>query len=125
MNVTSLRPEKLVGLALAGGRYRVLSHLGEGNMAYVYKAYDNRLDTKVAIKVPKAEKMAEADYLYRFRRESLLMVRLTHPHVIQILDVGEQDSLPYVVMQFLAGGILKDRISSTIHGTNCMPAIKL
>lgn len=106
----SMQPEGMIGVSLAERRYRVLSQLGEGSMAYVYKAFDNRLETNVVIKIPKAEKIADSEFQARFRRESQLMVRLTHPHVVKILDVGEHQAVPFVVMQFLSGGTLKDRI---------------
>ena len=118
-------PEKLVGVALSERRYRVLSVLGEGSMAYVYKAYDNRLDTNVVIKVPKPAQLKNADFMIRFRRESQLMVRLTNPHVVQILDVGEYEELPFVVMQFLAGGTLKDRITPQDSQSGCLPTESL
>lgn len=110
MPVSSFQPQHVIGQTLADDRYRIAEKLGEGSMAWVFKARDARLQTDVVIKVPKVEKITEADFLERFRRESQLMVRLTHPHVVSILDVGEHDDLPYVVMQYLAGGTLKDQI---------------
>ncbi|MFY9255010.1 MAG: serine/threonine-protein kinase [Fuerstiella sp.] len=113
MSAKTSSPAKLVGSALADRRYRILSLLGEGSMAFVYKAYDNRLDTKVVIKVPKPERLASVDFMQRFRRESQLMVQLTHPNIVQILDVGEHMDAPFVVMKLLAGGTLKEQFSTT------------
>lgn len=101
--------QDLIGQSLSDGRYRILSHLGEGSMAYVFMAHDNRLQTEVVIKVPKPEKIATGDFRERFCREGQLMVRLTHPHVVQILDVGEYQQFPFVVMNYLGGGTLKER----------------
>ncbi|MCA9085127.1 MAG: serine/threonine protein kinase [Planctomycetaceae bacterium] len=114
----------LTGLTLAQGRYRVLGHLGQGSMAFVYRAYDNRLETDVVIKVPTPEKAADAEFRIRFQRESQLLVRLTHPHVVKILDVGDHNGLPFVVMQFLSGGTLKDRFPqrSASHSSDTIPA---
>ncbi|MEZ6123826.1 MAG: serine/threonine-protein kinase [Planctomycetaceae bacterium] len=104
-------PEDRIGVHLAEKRYRVVAHLGEGSMAFVFRAYDSRLETDVVIKIPRPEKVADPDFLMRFRRESQLMVRLTHPHVVKILDVGEHQETPFVAMQFLSGGTLKDQIT--------------
>lgn len=103
-------PDDLVGESLAGGRYQVISKLGNGSMAYVLRATDSRLNTDVVVKVPKPEKMTDRDIRERFLRESQLMVELTHPHVVKVLDVGEHLDLPYVIMQLLSGGSLTDRI---------------
>src|SRR6056297_2064010 len=91
-------------------RYEIQSQLGEGSMGFVYKAFDSRLETDVVVKVPRPEKIADAEFAERFRRESQLMVRLTNPHVVPILDVGDIDGIPFVVMNFLSGGTLKERI---------------
>ena len=100
----------LVGESLANGRYKVTGQLGKGSMAYVYRARDTRLKTDVVIKVPKPEKAAGKEIRGRFHREGRLLVRLTHPHIVTILDVGEYGRLPYVVMQLLGGGTLADRM---------------
>ncbi|APZ95840.1 serine/threonine-protein kinase [Fuerstiella marisgermanici] len=104
------KPEDLIGVSLANGRYKVIDKLGKGSMAYVLRASDSRLLTDVVVKVPKPEKMTDDDIRERFRRESQLLVQLTHPHVVKVLDVGEYCELPYVVMQLLSGGTLTDLI---------------
>lgn len=110
----------LVGRELSNGRYQVLSQFGSGSMAYVFRASDNRLETDVIIKVPKPEKITSDDFRERFRRESQLLVRLSHPHVVKVLDVGEVDDLPYVVMQLLSGGTLLDRLRDDCNEVNQM-----
>lgn len=110
----------LVGSTLPGGRYKVLSQFGSGSMAYVFRASDNRLETDVIIKVPKPEKITTDDFRERFKRESQLLVRLSHPHVVKVVDVGEFDDLPYVVMQLLSGGTLLDRMRSDSNELNQM-----
>lgn len=110
----------LVGRELSNGRYKVLSQFGSGSMAYVFRASDNRLETDVIIKIPKPEKITSDDFRERFRRESQLLVRLSHPHVVKVLDVGETDDLPYVVMQLLSGGTLSDRMAKDSDELNQM-----
>lgn len=110
----------LVGSTLPGGRYTVLSQYGSGSMAYVFRASDNRLETDVIIKVPKPEKITTDDFRDRFKRESQLLVRLSHPHVVKVVDVGEFDDLPYVVMQLLSGGTLLDRMRKDSNKLNQM-----
>ena len=106
------QPEDLIGVSLANDRYKIVSKLGKGSMAYVLRASDSRLLTDVVVKVPKPEKMTDDDIRDRFRRESQLLVQLTHPHVVKVLDVGEYQDLPYVVMQLLSGGTLTELINA-------------
>ena len=106
----------LVGVELAGGRYRITSGFGNGSMAWVMRATDSRLLTDVVVKVPRPSRMADREILSRFRRESRLMVQLSHPHIVKVLDVGEYKKLPYVVMQLLTGGTLSDRIAREPKG---------
>jgi eukaryotic-like serine/threonine-protein kinase len=107
-----------VGTEIADGRYLVLAKIGEGSMGHVYRAHDRHLDTDVVIKFPVApEGSADAaSYLDRFSRESRSMIRLSHPHIVKVIDVGEDDGLPYVVMAYLDGGSLKDRIEPLADG---------
>ena len=99
-----------VGLDLADGRYKVTSKLGSGSMGYVFKAFDHRLETTVVIKVPMRAGMEDEDFRRRFLLESQLLIRLSHPHIVRIIDVGTAEGLPYVVMQYLSGGTLRDRM---------------
>lgn len=108
---TITSPEDLIGVSLASDRYKIVGRLGKGSMAYVLRAFDSRLLTDVVVKVPKPEKMTDGDIRDRFKRESQLLVQLSHPHVVKVLDVGEYNELPYVVMQLLSGGTLTDRIN--------------
>jgi serine/threonine protein kinase len=95
------------------GRYRILEQLGEGGMATVYKAYDTRLECDVAIKVIRVDQFGAAvleHMLKRFEREAKTLARLTHPNIVGIIDYGEFDSAPFLVMEFLPGGTLKERL---------------
>lgn len=99
-----------VGVFLANGRYQVNLKLGEGGMGTVYRARDRNLDCDVVIKVPRPAVLDDEEFAGRFAREIRSLVQLQHPHVVRVLDVGEQDGLPFAVMQFLAGGSLHDRM---------------
>jgi WD40 repeat protein/tRNA A-37 threonylcarbamoyl transferase component Bud32 len=98
-----------VGLTLAAGRYEVTAKLGEGGMGSVYRARDHHLGCEVVIKVPRRSLLEEAEFAGRFAREIRSLVRLAHPHIVKVTDVGEHDGLPFAVMQYLAGGSLRDR----------------
>src|SRR5262245_57113842 len=96
------------GLKLAGGRYEVRSRLGTGGMGLVYLARDHNLDCDVVLKTPRPD-VFTGPALARFTREIRSLVRLVHPHIVKILDVGEQDGVPYVILQHLAGGSLRQK----------------
>ena len=106
------KPEEFAGVTLADGRYKVKSQLGKGSMAYVFLAADSRLETDVVIKVPKPEIFTTKDFRERFKRETQLLVKFSHPHVVSVLDIGEFENLPYVVMQLLSGGSLADQMNA-------------
>jgi serine/threonine-protein kinase len=87
-------------------------------MGQVYLAHDGRLETDVVLKFPGAgEKTSSGpEFLDRFSREIRSLIQFSHPHIVKVFDVGEAGGHPFVVMQFLAGGSLKDRITSGPHG---------
>lgn len=118
MGAGLLDPEFLIGASLSDDRFKIVARLGAGSMAVVYRAFDYRLETDVVVKVPKKEKLQDTRLRERFRRESRLLVQLQHPHVVGILDVGEYQNLPFVVMQYLSGGCLLDRL----QGNNKQPS---
>src|SRR6266446_4518827 len=97
------------GTELAGGRYRVAAQVPGGGMAEVYRAWDRNLQTEVIIKIPLADLLRNPTFAARFSREVRSLVRLTHPRIVKVLDVGEHAGVPYAVMQYLAGGSLRDR----------------
>ena len=102
-----------VGREIASGRYKVLKRLGVGSMGQVFLAFDRKLETKVVIKCPEsegAETIGDA-LLKRFDLEIRSLVDLSHPHIVKIIDVGVDDGHPYVVMQYLLGGSLRDRMN--------------
>ncbi len=91
------------------GRYEIVSPLGQGGMATVYKAYDSRLDRHVAIKVLHNKENDET-FLVRFIREAKALAHLSHPNIVKVLDFGDEDGVPYLVMEYINGGTLKDHM---------------
>ncbi len=118
------------GRVIANERYEILGLLGEGNMGLVYKARDRNLDAEVVMKVPTEESLRDEEFVERFKIEIRSMVRLSHPHVVSIIDTGNHvdddgESVPYVVMQYLSGGSLKDRMVGSDGRRKPMPAESL
>src|SRR5438552_303012 len=93
-----------IGQMLSAGRYQVVAQLGEGGMAFVYRARDCHLGSDVAVKVPRPSLMDDPEFAPRFSREIRSLVTLAHPHIVKIIDFGEHDGLPFYVMQYLSGG---------------------
>jgi serine/threonine protein kinase len=96
-------------------RYLLLEPAGQGGMASVYKAYDTRLERDVAVKIIRTDMFIPATLqhvLKRFEREAKSLAKLSHPNIVSIIDYGEHDSVPYLVMEYLPGGTLKNRLVS-------------
>lgn len=91
-----------------GPRYRVEGKLGEGGMGAVYKAYDLELDRMVALKVIRAELMANADIVQRFKQELLLASRVSHKHILRIHDLGEGAGVKFISMAYVEGRSLAE-----------------
>ncbi len=99
----------LVGKTL-GNRYEMLEEVGMGGMATVYKARCNLLNRFVAVKVLKDEFSKDAEFVKRFRAEAQSAASLTHPNIVSVYDVGEENGINYIVMEYLEGDTLKDFI---------------
>jgi eukaryotic-like serine/threonine-protein kinase len=99
----------LIGQRL--GPYEILSALGAGGMGEVYKARDTRLDRTVAVKVLPAELAADADRRARFEREARAVAALSHPHICVVHDVGRHENTDYLVMEYLEGETLAERVA--------------
>ena len=99
----------LVGKTL-GNRYEILEEVGIGGMATVYKARCNLLNRFVAVKVLKDEFSKDAEFVKRFRAEAQSAASLTHPNIVSVYDVGEENGINYIVMEYLEGDTLKDFI---------------
>ncbi|NLU32174.1 MAG: Stk1 family PASTA domain-containing Ser/Thr kinase [Clostridiaceae bacterium] len=99
----------MVGTVL-GNRYSILSEIGSGGMARVYKAQDRYLQRHVAVKILKDEFKHDADFLKRFEKEAQAAASLTHPNIVQIYDVGTDNGNYYIVMELVEGITLKEYI---------------
>ena len=93
------------------GPYEVLGSLGAGGMGEVYRARDTRLDRQVAIKILPDTLAADPQFRERFDREARVISQLTHPHICTLYDVGDQDGTAFLVMEFLDGETLADRLA--------------
>jgi tRNA A-37 threonylcarbamoyl transferase component Bud32 len=93
-----------------GERFRLDEKIGAGGMSSVYRAYDPTLDRSVAIKLMHRDISTDPDQLERFRREARAVARLNHPHVVTVIDAGEDDGTPYIVFEYVEGETLKERI---------------
>lgn len=99
----------MVGKVL-GNRYRLLELIGEGGMAQVYKAEDSILCRTVAIKILRSQYAGDAEFVERFRREARAAASLSHPNIVNIYDVGQENGTDYIVMEYLPGCTLKQVI---------------
>jgi serine/threonine protein kinase len=93
------------------GPYEILNAIGAGGMGEVYKARDPRLNRIVAIKVLPAHLADRAEIRERFEREARTVAGLNHPHICVLHDIGRQDSIDYLVMEYLEGGTLAERLA--------------
>ncbi len=98
----------LIGTTL--GRFEILSELGRGGMAVVYKARQTDLDRIVALKILPPEMTHDTSYIARFRQEARSAARLEHPHIMPVYEVGEMNGLHYIAMKFIQGRTLKDLV---------------
>jgi serine/threonine-protein kinase len=115
---------------LLGGRYRLDAEIGRGGMSTVYRAFDTVLERPVAIKLMHREIATDSDQLERFRREARAVAQLNHPHIVTVIDAGEEPSAhddrsesarhghepevgtPYIVLEYVDGKTLKQLIRS-------------
>ncbi len=95
---------------LLSGRYRLDAKIGAGGMSTVYRAFDTTLERQVAIKLMHQVFASDDDQLERFRREARAVARLNHPHVVGVIDAGEDEGTPYIVFEHIQGETLKERI---------------
>jgi len=97
------------GLPIVSG-YVLLSELGRGAMGVVYKAKHEKLKRIVALKMVSIHPRDDSQGLVRFQAEAEAVARLHHPNIVQIFEVGEQDGSPYLALEFVTGGTLKNRL---------------
>src|SRR6185436_10660810 len=99
----------VIGTRLSG-RYRIEDEIGSGGMSTVYRAFDETLEREVAVKLMHSDISSDAAALERFRREARTVAQLSHPHVVMVIDAGEDEGHPYIVFEHVRGETLKDRI---------------
>ncbi|HEX6284265.1 MAG TPA: UvrD-helicase domain-containing protein, partial [Pyrinomonadaceae bacterium] len=92
--------------------YRIIEPIGAGGMGAVYKAYDSKLQRIVALKVLPPEYVSQQDRRRRFFQEARADSALTHPHILTVYEVGEDDGKPYIAMEFVEGETLRQKIKA-------------
>ncbi len=102
------------------GRYEIRSEVGRGGMATVYYAYDPNFEREVAIKVLPREFLHDPQFRARFDREAKTVALIEHPAIVPVYDFGEEDGQPYIVMRYMSGGSLSDRL---IKGAMPVPEV--
>jgi len=101
----------LIGKVL-GNRFQILEQLGGGGMAIIYKGRDTLLNRFVTVKMLRPDFTGDEDFVRRFRREAQAVASLSHPNIVNIYDVGSQNDLHYLVMEYVEGDNLKNLIRS-------------
>ncbi|MFT4979274.1 MAG: serine/threonine protein kinase, partial [Myxococcota bacterium] len=104
------RPEQAVEPRPWAGRYLLEQPLGEGGMAVVWRAWDRRLKAWRAIKILRSRYTQPTKTRHRFELEAQTMARLSHSNIVTVHDIGEEDGQLFIVMEWLPGGSLQDRI---------------
>src|SRR5258705_7194703 len=92
------------------GPYEIVAAIGAGGMGEVYRARDTRLDRSVAIKILAAHLSSSPELKQRFEREARAISLLNHPHICTLHDIGSQDGVDFLVMEYLEGETLADRL---------------
>ena len=95
---------------LLGNRYLLVQPLGEGGMANVFLAVDSLLNREVAVKILRGDLSGDAIALLRFQREANAASALSHPNIVEIYDVGEENGKHFIVMEYVRGRTLKQLI---------------
>ena len=96
-----------------GERYEIEEKIGSGGMAEVYRAHDKLLDRPVAVKILHEAYRSDAEFIEKFHREAKAAARLSHPNIVNIYDVGVDDGDQFIVMEYVQGNSLKDKIRET------------
>jgi serine/threonine protein kinase len=102
------------------GRYRIIEELGRGGNGSVHRAHDQRLDTDIALKVLWPQLAGDATFVERFRREAQTLAKLSHPNILRLFELGEDEELHayFLVLEYLTGGTLKDRLGPSPWGVD-------
>jgi Tol biopolymer transport system component/tRNA A-37 threonylcarbamoyl transferase component Bud32 len=113
----------LIGRVL--GQYKIVSLIGKGGMAIVYRAVQPSMGREVAIKVLPPALLKDRTFLERFTHEARIIAQLQHPRILPVYDYGEQDGLPYIVMAYMPAGSLEDRIRAEEWGLPLIEVVRL
>ena len=92
------------------GPYRIITQIGRGGMATVYKAYQPSVDRYVAIKVLPSQLAESREFATRFQQEARIIAKLEHPHILPVFDYGESEGVAYFVMRYMDAGTLKEKM---------------
>lgn len=95
---------------ILGNRYQIIRKIGDGGMAFVYQAKDRLLNRIVAVKVLRPEFVDDKDFLAKFKREAEAVANITHPNIVNVYDVGQEEKVHYIVMEYVDGKNLKEII---------------
>ena len=117
--MSNLQPGQMLG------PYQIISQVGQGGMATVYKAYHAAMDRYVAVKVLPHQFMHDSVFLGRFQQEVHLIAKLEHAHILPVYDYGESEGLPYLVMRFLDAGTLKNRMKASPQAAVGRPGLSM
>ena len=101
-----------MGETVLGNRYEIIQKIGDGGMAFVYKAKDILLNRIVAVKVLRPEFVDDDEFLGKFKREAEAVASLSHPNIVNVYDVGEDGKVHYIVMEYIDGQNLKEIIKN-------------
>ena len=96
--------------AVLGNRYEIIEKIGSGGMAVVYRGKDKKLDRYVTVKVLRDEYVTDDEFIERFQSEARSAARLSHPNIVRVYDVGQDDDIHYIVMEYIHGDTLKKAI---------------
>ena len=95
---------------LLNNRYKLVDHIGTGGMAEVYRAHDTLLDREVAVKILHKQFVSDETFIAKFKREAKAAAKLSHPCIVNVFDVGHSEDINFIVMEYVAGGTLKQEI---------------
>lgn len=104
----------MIGKVL-GNRYEIISQLGGGGMALVYKGRDTLLNREVTVKMLRPEYTGDEEFVARFRKEAQAVAKLSHPNIVSVYDVGQEENIHYIVMEYIEGSNLKQVIKEHVR----------
>lgn len=102
------------------GQYRILEQIGAGGMARVYRGYQQRLERYVAIKTISTQG-SDRHMIERFQQEAKLIAKLTHQYILPVFDSGDENGWAYIVMEYVPGGTVRDRLANAETTRSLMP----